>query len=172
LENNREFLLTDTVGFIDKLPHHLVKAFRSTLEEVTEADLLVHVIDCADPNHHQHRKLTNEILKQIGAGDVPMIYAYNKADLADMAFPVIKDDEVYMSAKQHAGISELLQIISGRIFQRERRCEMKIPYSEGQLVAYFNEHGRVLKEEYEEDGIRMIVVCSEKDARRYEGLLV
>lgn len=167
LATNKEFLLTDTVGFIDKLPHHLVKAFRSTLEEVTEADLLVHVIDCANPNHEQHRRLTNDILKQIGAEDIPMIYAYNKADLADMTYPVVQEDKVFMAAKQHVGTDELLQLISDHIFKNEQRCEMKFPYSQGQLVAYFNEHSRVLSEEYEEDGIRMIVECSEKDARKY-----
>lgn len=168
LVSNKGFLLTDTVGFINKLPHHLIKAFRSTLEEVTEADLLVHVIDYSNPNHEQHKQLTNDILAEIGVKDTPMIYAYNKADLVDSAFPVIKENTVYLSAKQNIGVDELLQLIGQNIFQHVTRVELKIPYNAGQLVAYFNEQANVLLEEYEEDGVKMVVECSEADAIKYE----
>ncbi|MBS7728396.1 50S ribosome-binding GTPase, partial [Vibrio cholerae] len=80
LPDNKSFLLTDTVGFVSKLPHHLVKAFRSTLEEVAEADLLIHVVDYANPNYEQLIDITNETLKKIGVENIPTIYAYNKSD--------------------------------------------------------------------------------------------
>lgn len=81
LEDNKNFLLTDTVGFISKLPHHLVKAFRSTLEEVSEADLLLHVVDYSDPNYKKHIEVTKETLESIGVKDIPVVYVYNKVDL-------------------------------------------------------------------------------------------
>ena len=87
LPDRKEFLLTDTVGFVSKLPHHLVKAFRSTLEEVSEADLLIHVIDLSNANYPQMMEITNQTLKGIGIGEIPTILAYNKADLTDQSIP-------------------------------------------------------------------------------------
>src|SRR5690606_5364432 len=87
LPDNKAFLLTDTVGFVSKLPHHLVKAFRSTLEEVAEADLLIHVVDFSNPEYERLIKITNETLKDIGITDLPVIYAYNKSDLTDYPVP-------------------------------------------------------------------------------------
>lgn len=105
LPDHKTFLLTDTVGFVSQLPHHLVKAFRSTLEEVTEADLLIHVVDISDPQHQQHMAVTDETLKALGADQIPTIYAYNKADLTDLPYPQIEGDNVYLSAKQNSGMA-------------------------------------------------------------------
>ena len=90
LPDRKEFLLTDTVGFVSKLPHHLVKAFRSTLEEVSEADLLIHVVDLSNPNYPQMMEITNQTLKGIGIGEIPTILAYNKADLTDQSIPCVE----------------------------------------------------------------------------------
>jgi len=109
----REFLLSDTVGFIHQLPAGLVKAFRSTLEEAKEADLLLHVLDYSDEAYRHQREVTEETLRELGAGDIPVIYVYNKADL-DMEMeklPVIRDNRIYMSAKTGAGIRELTAMI-------------------------------------------------------------
>jgi len=84
LDNNKSFLLSDTVGFVGDLPHSLVKAFRSTLEEVCDADLLLHVIDISNPNYENHINVTNETLNQIGADNIPVIYVYNKVDLMEL----------------------------------------------------------------------------------------
>lgn len=103
LPDHKTFLLTDTVGFVSQLPHHLVKAFRSTLEEVTEADLLIHVVDIADPQHEQHMAVTNETLKALGADGIPTLYAYNKADLREDPYPQVEDNSVTLSARETAG---------------------------------------------------------------------
>lgn len=107
------FLLSDTVGFIHQLPTGLVKAFRSTLEEAREADLLLHVLDYSDEAFLEQRKVTEETLKELGAGDIPVIYVYNKADQCMEAgtFPVMKGERIYLSAKTGQGISELTEMI-------------------------------------------------------------
>jgi GTP-binding protein HflX len=117
LPDNRSFLLSDTVGFVSKLPHGLVDAFRSTLDEVKEADLLLHVVDASDPEAERQVRVTEETLRQIGAGDIPVIYVYNKADLTDMSFPAVKGNVIYISAKERIGISELTELICRYAFR-------------------------------------------------------
>lgn len=113
----KEFLLSDTVGFIHQLPTGLIKAFRSTLEEAREADLLLHVLDYSDEACRQQRKVTEETLKELGAGDIPVIYVYNKADLkiqedgSKMTLPRIQENRIYLSAKTGEGILELVDMI-------------------------------------------------------------
>lgn len=108
-----EFLLSDTVGFIHQLPAGLVKAFRSTLEEAKEADLLLHVLDYSDESFRKQREVTEETLKDLGAGDIPVIYVYNKSDrcMEPDDLPVIRGNRIYLSAKEGVGISELVGMI-------------------------------------------------------------
>ena len=101
---NKSFLLTDTVGFVSKLPHHLVKAFRSTLEEARDADLLLHVVDVSNEEHSFMMDVTNETLKAVGVEDIPTIYVYNKSDLANVKYPLVSGDNIWMSAKEGAGL--------------------------------------------------------------------
>lgn len=168
LATNQTFLLTDTVGFINKLPHHLVKAFRSTLEEVIEADVLIHVIDVSNPYHEEQRKLTNEIMQEIGIEDIPIIYAYNKADLSDRKFPAVENNCVYLSARNKIGIDSVTQLISEYIFEDYIQYELLIPYTDGHVVSYFNEYGNVLQEDYETEGTKLIVECKIADAEKFE----
>lgn len=172
LETNQTFLLTDTVGFINKLPHHLVKAFRSTLEEVIEADLLIHVLDVSNPNYEEHCRLTHEILAAIGVTDIPMIYAYNKADQTEMNYPVVENNRIYLSAKKRTGIRELLDLIKVNIFKDNVICELLIPYSEGQIVSYLNDQANILEEAFEEKGTRLRVECKPSDAERFKQYLI
>jgi GTP-binding protein HflX len=118
-----EFLLSDTVGFIHQLPAGLVKAFRSTLEEAKEADLLLHVLDYSDESCRKQREVTEETLSELGAGDIPVIYVYNKADrCADMEeLPVIRGNSIYMSAKSGAGITELTGMIRDTCRRNQKR---------------------------------------------------
>jgi GTPase len=173
LTDNKAFLLTDTVGFVNKLPHHLVKAFRSTLEEVAEADLIIHVVDYSDPHHETLMKVTNETLDDIGVGDIPVIYAFNKAELVDedMVAKVV-NDRIYLSAKQRKGIDELVDVIKSHIFKDYKKCEMLIPFSQGQLISYFNEHANVLHTEYEENGTKLTVECRSADYEKYQEYVV
>ncbi|MCM3737046.1 GTPase HflX [Bacillus cytotoxicus] len=172
LPDNKSFLLTDTVGFVSKLPHHLVKAFRSTLEEVAEADLLVHVVDYANPNYEHLIEITNQTLKQIGVENIQTIYAYNKADVIDIEIPKVQDNRVYVSAKQKVGIDELVQMIRTQIYKDYTKCEMLIPYDQGQLISYFNEHAHVLATDYENEGTKITVECKTSDFEKYKRYVV
>ncbi|PEA54173.1 GTPase HflX [Bacillus pseudomycoides] len=168
LPDNKSFLLTDTVGFVSKLPHHLVKAFRSTLEEVAEADLLIHVVDYANPNYEHLIEITNQTLKQIGVENIPIIYAYNKADVINIEIPKVQDDRVYLSAKQKVGIDELVHMIRTQIYKDYTKCEMLIPYDQGHLISYFNEHANVLSTDYENEGTKITVECKMSDFEKYK----
>ncbi|KAA0770701.1 GTPase HflX [Bacillus sp. AR2-1] len=168
LPDNKSFLLTDTVGFVSKLPHHLVKAFRSTLEEVAEADLLIHVVDYANPNYEQLIDITNETLKKIGVENIPTIYAYNKSDMVDVEIPQVQEDRVYLSAKKHVGIEELVEMIRSHIYKEYTKCEMLIPYDQGQVVSYFNNHAHVLSTSYENEGTKLEVECKTSDYEKYK----
>ncbi|MED3084995.1 GTPase HflX [Bacillus toyonensis] len=168
LPDNKSFLLTDTVGFVSKLPHHLVKAFRSTLEEVAEADLLIHVVDYANPNYEQLIDITNETLKKIGVENIPTIYAYNKSDMIDVEIPKVQEDRVYLSAKKHVGIEELVEMIRSYIYKEYTKCEMLIPYDQGQVVSYFNNHAHVLSTSYENEGTKIELECKTSDYEKYK----
>ncbi|ENQ3079262.1 TPA: GTPase HflX [Bacillus pseudomycoides] len=168
LPDNKSFLLTDTVGFVSKLPHHLVKAFRSTLEEVAEADLLIHVVDYANPNYEHLIEITNQTLKKIGVENIRAIYAYNKADVIDIEIPKVQDDRVYLSAKQKVGIDELVHMVRTQIYKDYTKCEMLIPYDQGHLISYFNEHANVLSTDYENEGTRITVECKISDFEKYK----
>ncbi|MEC5303151.1 GTPase HflX [Bacillus thuringiensis] len=168
LPDNKSFLLTDTVGFVSKLPHHLVKAFRSTLEEVAEAELLIHVVDYANPNYEQLIDITNETLKKIGVENIPTIYAYNKSDMVDVEIPKVQEDRVYLSAKKHVGIEELVEMIRSHIYKEYTKCEMLIPYDQGQVVSYFNNHAHVLSTSYENEGTKLEIECKKSDYEKYK----
>lgn len=167
--NNKEILLSDTVGFIHKLPHGLVKAFRSTLEEVKNADLLLYVIDYSDEEYKQQIKVTEETLQEIGAVNIPVIYIYNKADLCglDVLPKITGDNKIYMSAKSGQGLSELVEMILRVVYADYVSAEFLIPYDKGQIVSYLMESAHVLKQEYLEEGILLGVNCHAADARKY-----
>ncbi|MBD5480490.1 MAG: GTPase HflX [Lachnospiraceae bacterium] len=171
-ERNKPFFLADTVGFINKLPHGLVKAFRSTLEEVRNADLLLHVIDYADENYKKHIEVTKETLKELGAGDIPVIYVYNKADLCMADLPQIKENRIYMSAKRGDGIEALFDMILGNLYAENRKTAFLIPYDKGQIVSYLCENTEVLEQNYEENGVYLVVDCPKADMAKYEAYIV
>ena len=171
-ERNKPFFLADTVGFINKLPHGLVKAFRSTLEEVRNADLLLHVIDYADENYKKHIEVTKETLKELGAGDIPVIYVYNKADLCMADLPQIKENRIYMSAKRGDGMEALFDMILGNLYAENRKTAFLIPYDKGQIVSYLCENTEVLEQNYEENGVYLVVDCPKADMAKYEAYIV
>ncbi|MBS4174434.1 GTPase HflX [Bacillus sp. FJAT-49736] len=167
LPDTKSFLLTDTVGFVDKLPHHLVKAFRSTLEEVAESDLLIHVVDYSNPHYEQMMEITEKTLKAIGVEDIPIIYAYNKADLLDIELPSIQSNGVYLSAKQRIGIEELISLVRKHIFRNYVQCEMMIPYDQGNIVSYLNQHAEIFSTSYENEGTKLLLECKTADYEKY-----
>jgi len=172
LVNHQPFLLSDTVGFVDKLPHHLVKAFRSTLEEAATADLLIHVVDFSSPHYENLINVTNNTLIEIGINKIPTVLAYNKSDLADVDFPAVKGRSVYLSAKQGVGIEELVDVISEQIFKNPIHCEMLIPFDGGSLVSYLNENANVLSTSYENNGTKLTVECNQNDFEKYQEYVI
>lgn len=168
LHDKKSFLLTDTVGFVSKLPHHLVKAFRSTLEEARDADLLLHVVDVSNAEHGFMMDVTNETLKAVGVEGIPTIYVYNKADLANVPYPVISGDNIWISAKQGNGLDELLQIIRQHIFSDYVTCKMLIPYEQGNIVSYLNENATIYETAYEEAGTLLKLEVKEADYAKYQ----
>lgn len=163
-------LLSDTVGFIDKLPHHLVKAFGSTLEEAAEADVILHVIDDSDEYVNAHIEVTTRTLADLGAGDIPTIIVHNKADISGKDIPAIKETgdvpEIYISAKEHIGLEELLTLIEAQLDIVE--CTLLIPYSKGSIVNALMENNAALGTEYVENGTKITLKLSKIDYNRYK----
>lgn len=169
-DDHQDFLLSDTVGFIENLPHGLVKAFRSTLEEVKYANLLLIVLDSSDPYHKQHKAVTENTLKDLEAGDIPRIYVMNKSDLLppDELRPIkANDNTIYISTRTGEGIDELLAAIKGAVYINRHTFKVLLPYSRGDLTDKIHRLGRTDSEEYTGDGI---LVSGECPARLYEEL--
>lgn len=154
IEDNKNFLLSDTVGFVSNLPHNLVKAFRTTLDEVRYADLLLIVLDASDKNAPIQREVTEDTLKKLDCGDIPRIYVMNKCDRLDFVPSGSPGDEtrVYISAKSGAGLEELLDKIKEVVYAGNKVIEVLIPYSKGALVDLINREGHVIEMEYKPEG--------------------
>ena len=168
LPDHRAFLLSDTVGFVSNLPHHLVKAFRSTLEEVCEADLLIHVVDLSSPHYKKQIEVTNETLKQIGAEHVPMIYVYNKVDLIDeLEMDSIEQEGIKISAKQNRGMEALIETICEEIFAEYIKTQLFIPYKDLNLISKINEDCMVKGQAYKEEGVVLDIECMTTYADKY-----
>jgi len=160
-ENSKTILLSDTVGFINKLPHHLVKAFHSTLEEVREADLLLHVIDKSNPHHELQLEVTNDTLKLINADDIPQILIYNKCDLLEDMNEEMGDNVALISAKKQLGFKELVLKISQSVFAHEQVYKLLIPFDAGQIISNLKSSGSILAMDYEERGTILTVSLNE-----------
>lgn len=183
-EGHHAFLLSDTVGFIHKLPHHLVEAFHSTLEEAKEADILLQVVDYSDSHYKEQIAVTERTLKELGADGIPMIYLYNKADKVSAddipgspapdskdvrsTLPVVTPNSIYLSAKEKIGMEELICLIEQKLAGGYQECTFLIPYTDGRAVSYLNKNAVVSAMEYQEDGVLMKVNCKIQDSRYYE----
>ena len=155
LDTNHQFILVDTVGFVSRLPHSLVNAFKATLEEVAYADLLVHVVDASYENHDFHIEVTNKVLEEIGAGGKEKIMAFNKIDLVEdpsSVIPVAGVDNICISAKFDRNIDELIELIKRKIFKDMVKVQLLVPYTRGDISSYLCENARVLGMEYKESG--------------------
>lgn len=172
LPDNKAFLLTDTVGFVGKLPHHLVKAFRSTLEEARDADLLLQVVDVSHEEYRFMMEVTGETLTDVGVENVPSINVFNKSDLADVLYPKVKGNSIWLSAKSGEGLDELVALIKKFVFDQYVTCKVLIPFDRGDLVAYLNDKANVKKVDYEEEGTLMVVEMLADDREKYEAYMV
>ena len=159
LENGQEVLLTDTVGFIHKLPHHLVEAFRSTLEEARYADLIIHMVDASHPQCDMHMQVVYDTLRSLDVGDKKIITVFNKIDLLEeqgIAFDVRDlraDATVRACMKDGRGIEQLLTVISDFLQESSLLIERVFKYEEAGSIAVIRKYGQLLEERYQEDGI-------------------
>ncbi|HWR56493.1 MAG TPA: GTPase HflX, partial [Negativicutes bacterium] len=177
LPGGREILLTDTVGFIQKLPHHLVAAFRATLEEVVEADLLLHVLDCSHPQAAEQSEAVYQVLTQLKAQEKPIITVLNKIDRLENQQVIQRlkreyPDPVPLSALRGQGTGDLLNLIERRLGSGAVRHTLRIPYTASGIVSQVREFGRVLAEEYRENGIEMVVEFTDAHYQRFNDYLV
>lgn len=170
LPNNKSFLLSDTVGFVSNLPHNLVKAFRSTLEEVCEADILIHVVDISNPNYENQIKVTQETLKEIGADKIPVLYVLNKIDLLKAMPDNING--VLTSAKNGSGMKDLVNKLCDQLFCDYVDLKVCIPHKEGGLLAYINREVIILNAEYTEEGALLSIQCSKSKLKKFQEYLI
>lgn len=163
LPDGRSVLLIDTVGLIRRLPHHLVKAFRSTLAEAANSDLILHVCDISSKEVTEQIKVTEELLEQIGCEDIPIIRVYNKCDLPYENTGIVFDDaSVLISAEKGFGIEQLLEKMVRYLKQTSKRVSLVIPYDKMSVVASIRENGKVYSEEYVESGLLIDALVEQK----------
>lgn len=169
LGKNREFILTDTVGFVSRLPHTLVEAFKGTLEEALYADLILNVTDISDKDFQFKMDVTDRLLKEIGADDIPRINLFNKTDLIDAPEKIVTDspyESVFISAKYRTGIDKLRNIIEEKLFSDEKEAELVIPYDKGNIASYLCEKCAVSEMDYRAEGTYFRVMLSSADYQR------
>jgi GTP-binding protein HflX len=148
-------LMSDTVGFIAKLPHHLVDAFRATLEELSYADLLIHVIDAADPDREEHIQVVEKLIGELANPETPVIRCYNKADLVGPEALPVGPNNVAISAKTGQGIDQLFAVMERELCKDLRRASFLLPYSLGGQVETLHDKARVFRVEYKAEGIEI-----------------
>jgi GTP-binding protein HflX len=161
LANNHQFLATDTVGFISRLPHHLVEAFKSTLEEIREASLILHVVDAANPEAEQQIGVVEEVLKSIDVVDIPVVYVYNKIDLVEHRPTLTRQPALFASAQTGEGFDKLIALIDEAIAGKYRRVWLLLPYDKGGIYNQLKEQCDVFQTEYKDDGIHVEVSLPE-----------
>lgn len=173
LPSGEQILLTDTVGFIRKLPHHLIKAFKSTLDEVRYADILLIVSDISDPEASEHLTVTRAVIEELGGGDKPIIYVYNKADACiDHSLMMLTTNSVTVSAKTGFGIDSLLEKIDYVIRQSKQRLKLLIPYTEQSVASMLFDEYSVKSTEYTEDGILFDVIMDKRGVGLFEKYII
>jgi GTP-binding protein HflX len=182
LPNNQRILLSDTVGFIRKLPHHLVAAFKGTLDEVREADILIHVIDASNPAWPAQERAAERVLADIGAGETPVIFALNKVDRLEggrmeaLSSPEARElarefKVVAVSALTGEGTDDLLRALVAEFAGRRRVFLLTVPYDQQSLLPVLHERGRIMREEYTGDGVLVEVELETILGRRFEAIL-
>ena len=169
LDGGRDLILTDTVGFIRKLPHDLIDAFKSTLEEAVHSDVIIHVVDASNHEYEDHIKVTESVLAELGAGDKPQVLVFNKIDLLGSdpvllaGFKNLFAHSVAISAKDNLGIDDLKKRITEEVEREYGTVHMFIPSDKWDITAYIHRNGKILKEEYIDEGVNIEAVLNQKD---------
>jgi len=161
VSDNLDVILSDTVGFISKLPHHLVDAFRATLEELEYADLLLHVIDASDPNREAHIAVVDQLIAQLAKPGTPVLRCYNKCDLVARTEVPVGSDVVSISAARGMGMEELLKAIEKALGRGKHKVQLLLPYAMGGMVDTLHSGAKVLNVEYNDRGILVDAVVDE-----------
>ena len=172
LKNNKEFVVTDTVGFVSNLPHNLVESFKSTLEEITEADYLLHVVDSSNIYYEKQIDVTNETLEDIGVHDIPVLYIYNKSDLVDYNVEPKNFPNVVVSLTDNNGLSQVLELIEKEVFGDLVVVKLLIPFKEGDLVSFLNENTNILSQDYSNDGTILELELSDVQKAKYAKYII
>lgn len=168
VEQGCEFILIDTVGFVSKLPHGLVEAFKSTLEEVKDADLLIHTVDSSYENRDFQIEVTNKVIDELGAGGKRKIMAYNKMDLVDeRPLDASGHEAVYISARTGENMDHLLSAIKEALFGDRKRARLMIPYDKGAVTSYLCENGEITAIEYQPEGTMLEGSFDPGDYQKY-----
>lgn len=162
LADNSEIFISDTVGFIRKLPHQLINAFKATLEELIYADVLLHVVDASNPNWEMQSEVVEKLIGELGAQDTPRVVAFNKVDLLNENLMPRATGAVYVSAKKKIGIDAMLSEIIAVLDKNTREVSFVLPYSKGALLDTLYRDAKVKSSEYVEDGIAITAVCDSK----------
>ena len=172
LASNKEFVITDTVGFVSNLPHKLIESFKSTLEEVTEADFLIHVVDGSNKYHSKQIDVTNETLSEIGVHDIPTLYLYNKQDLMDEEITTTYHPNLTISLLDNKGISRVLDIIEKEVFKDYELVKLLIPFSSGELVSYLIENSHIINQDYTNEGTVLELELSQVQLKKHSKYLI
>ena len=172
LGTSKEFVITDTVGFVSNLPHNLVESFKSTLEEITEADYLIHVVDTSNEFYEQQIKVTNETLEEIGVHEIPTLYVYNKFDLIDTEIKPTFFPNVVVSLIEEEGIKSVIEFINKELFKDYEVVKLLIPFTEGELVSLLNENSHIINTEYTHEGTLLELELSQIQKGRYRKYII
>lgn len=173
LEDGTEIILVDTVGFIRKLPHHLIKAFRSTLEEASLADLLLHVVDSSSPYCCEQIEVTRKLLDELGASDKPVITVFNKSDVADASIPMPPvENGVHISAKTGKNVDKMLAMIKQLLPQTKMKLKVLIPYDKGSMLSRIYDNAVVRGEEHTAEGTVLDIIIDKKLFGIVEGFVI
>lgn len=172
LPSNKEFLVSDTVGFINKLPTTLIKAFRSTLEEALDADLILLVSDISNKNNDLQLQVTLDTLNTIEANSIPILYVFNKCDLIEYEYEANRSDAIIVSTKTKQGIDELLKAIEDNIFRNYINCMMHIPYEEGKIYSYLSENANISIRIEDNEGYLLSLELKEKDYNKFKEYVI
>lgn len=173
LPDGRTVMLIDTVGLIRRLPHNLVEAFKSTLEEAAAADVILNVQDLSSPERIQQAEVTEKLLTELGCGDIPKINVMNKLDAAIDADTVFEDDStVLISAKERIGFDKLLDCIAAKLPETAKRMKLLVPYDRTAFIGKIREDGRIFSEEYTENGTLIDALVDIKLVKEAQGMII
>lgn len=172
LNNNFSFILSDTVGFISKLPHNLIESFKATLQEVKDADLLINVVDASDPNMIQMIRTTQNVLAEIGVKNTPMITAYNKADKSERHYPQIEGSGILYSATDSESIKLLANLITKRVFANYQQVNLLLPLAAGKPLADLHENAQIIDENYRPDGVHITARLAPEKQQQFKNYII